>query len=311
MGRVVVVGSVNVDLTVSAARLPIAGETVVGSGPELHQGGKGANAAVAASRLGASVTLVGAVGADEFGQQALQALERDGVDTSHVTVTPSTATGAALIVIDSNGENLIAVGEGANATLDPRTVAQAVRGTLGNHRRSPRTRPCLLIGTEVPDSGARAAIEIGRELGAHLVLDPAPARPSLLELDLRGVILTPNVGESRALTGADDVHTAIAGLAERNGGAPVIVTQGAAGALVQETPGRGVGRIPPPGTVNAVDTTGAGDTFAGALCSRLASGEPVMDSARFAVAAGACAVRGAGARAAMPTQADVRDALAT
>ena len=304
--RVVVVGSVNADLTVSAAHLPVAGETVVGSGPVLHQGGKGANAAVAASRLGASVTLVGAVGADEFGQQALQALERDGVDTSLVTVTSSTATGAALIVLDSFGENLIAVGQGANATLDPRTVAQAVRSTLDDKRGTSGHRPCVLVGTEVPDSGVRAAIETGRELGAHLVLDPAPARPSLLEIDLLGVILTPNEGEARALTGTDDVPTAIAELAARNGGAPVIVTQGAAGALVQEEPGRGVTHIPPPGQVTVVDTTGAGDTFAGALCSSLASGQTVMESARFAVAAGACAVRGAGARTAMPTQADVR-----
>lgn len=308
--RVVVVGSINADLTVSAPHLPSAGETVVGSGPVVHQGGKGANAATAASRLGATVSVVGAVGSDEFGQRALTSLARDGVDTSPVAVVPDVATGAALIVFDPNGENLIAVGQGANGALEAGAVTDAARTTLGNGSAVPEHRPCLLVGTEIPDACVAAAIAVGRELDAHLVLDPAPARASLLDLDLRGVILTPNAGEARALSRTDDVHIAIARLSELNGGAPIVVTEGAQGALVQEKPGESFIRLSPPDDVRVVDTTGAGDTFAGALCTRLASSDSTTDAAKFAVAAGACAVRAEGARTAMPTEAEVRDALA-
>lgn len=307
--RVVVVGSINADLTVSAPHLPSAGETVVGSGPVVHQGGKGANAATAASRLGATVSIIAAVGSDEFGQRAVTSLAHDGVDTSPVAMVPGVATGAALIVLQPDGENLIAVGQGANSTLQARTVTDAVRTTLAKTSTAPGHRPCLLVGTEIPDDCVAAAIAIGRELGAHLVLDPAPARASLLDLDLRGVILTPNAGEARALSGTDDVRMAITRLCELNGGAPIVVTEGAQGALVQERPGEGFIRLSPPHDVRVVDTTGAGDTFAGALCTRLAASDMAADAARFAVAAGACAVRAEGARTAMPTAAEVRAAL--
>lgn len=306
--RVVVVGSINADLTVSAAHLPGAGETVVGAGPVLHQGGKGANAATAASRLGANVSMIGAVGADEFGRQAVESLGQDGVDTTAITVVANVSTGAALIVVDSGGENMIAVGQGANAALHADAVEQAVRSALGTDSPAPHRRPCLLVSTEIPDECIAAAIAIGRELGARLVLDPAPARASLLDLDLRDVILTPNAGEARALTGADHLPRAIDRLVDTTNGAPVVVTEGARGALVHER-GRDLVRISPPSHVGVVDATGAGDTFAGALCSRLAAGEMLTDAATFAVAAGACAVQAAGARAAMPTAIEVQEML--
>lgn len=298
---VVVVGSVNVDLVVRAARLPGPGETVLGPRLERHGGGKGANAAVAAARLGATVRLLAAIGDDALGAEALTTLRDEGMDVTGVAIVPGEATGAALIVVDAAGENQIAVGAGANAALAPAHVQAELQRLLPG-------AGCLLVSLEVPRAAVSAAVAAGAEHGVPVVVNPAPAQPWVLELAAFAPILTPNAGEASQLTGEPDKRRAAAVLARRTGAA-VVVTDGAAGALVLDQPGGEPVVVPATPGMAAVDTTGAGDTFSGALATRIAAGDTVSAAARFAVVAGGCAVRMPGARAGMPNDADVRAAL--
>lgn len=298
---VVIVGSVNVDLVVVAERLPRRGETVLGRRLERYGGGKGANAAVAAARLGAQTRLVAAVGDDAAGKEALADLRQEGVDLEGVSTVSGEATGAALIVVDASGDNQIAVGAGANAALAPDRVRRALGELLDR-------AGCLLVSLEVPHDMVRAAVEAGRGRGVPVVVNPAPARRSALELAPLAPIFTPNVVEARELTGEADKHRAAATLARRTG-APVIITDGSAGALVLEEPEGKALALPAPSGATAVDTTGAGDTFSGALATRIAAGDDLRAAAGFAVAAGTCAVRARGARGGMPTESEVHAIL--
>jgi ribokinase len=292
MPSVVVVGSVNADLVVSVARLPRAGETVTGGTFARHGGGKGANQAVAAARAGASVAMVGAVGADDLGDEALRELAAEGIDVAAVARLDGVPTGVAAIVVDARGENFIAVASGANAELDAATVAAAV----------PNGDGVVLLGHEIPDAAVVAGIRAARAAGRRVVLNPAPARR--LADDLEGVVLTPNSHEALALTGEHDVDAAARALAERTG-APVLVTLGADGALLLDG---GAERLPAP-AVEVVDTTGAGDAVNGALAAELAAGRPLREAVRFAMTAAALSTRAAGARAGMPRRDDVLAAL--
>jgi ribokinase len=306
-GRVLVVGSVNADLVVSVARLPGPGETVTGGRLARHGGGKSANQAVAAARLGAAVELVAAVGDDDLGAEALAELEREGVGVAGVARIAGTPTGVALIVVDEAGENQIAVASGANGELGREAVEAAVTGAGPAGGAAPGARPpaVVLLGLEVPDAAVRAGALAGAAAGARLVLNPAPAR--VLEdavLDL-GPVLTPNAAEALALTGAADPEAAARSLTERTG-APAIVTLGAEGALLAE-PGAAAERIGA-WAVEVVDTTGAGDAFNGALAAGLASGAPLADAVRLAVTAAGMSCRAAGARAGMPRREELRAA---
>jgi ribokinase len=293
---VVVVGSVNADLVVSVARLPRAGETVAGGTFARHGGGKGANQAVAATRAGARVALVGAVGADDFGEEALQELETEGVDVSEVARLDGVPTGVAAIVVDAAGENQIAVALGANAVLDAHAVSRSLARLLA-------TPPgVVLLGHEVSEEVVRTGIMAARA-GWLPVLNPAPARP--LPDGLDGVTLTPNADEARELTGEQDIDAAAHALAARTG-APVLVTLGADGALLLHE--GVVERLPAP-RVDVVDTTGAGDALTGALAAELAAGRPLRDAARFALTAAALSTRAPGARAGMPRRDEVLAAL--
>src|SRR3954451_12449615 len=222
MGRVLVVGSVNVDLVVRAEKLPAPGETVSGGTFARHGGGKGANQAVAAARLGAEVTMIGAVGDDELGDEALRALAGEGIDTSAVARLEGVPTGVALIAVDAAGENQIAVASGANAELGAGAVERAMAAAAGEGQ------PVTLLGFEVPDdavlAGARAA-------PGPVVCNPAPARRLPDALTGRGPILTPNATEARELTGEEDPEAAARALAARTGAA-VLVTLGARGVLL-------------------------------------------------------------------------------
>lgn len=280
MGRVVVVGAVNVDLVVHAPRLPGPGETVVGSGLRSSGGGKGANAAVAATRAGAEVALIGAVGADAHGDTALAELRAAGVDVSGVAVLPDRPTGVALIVVDDAGENQIAVGAGANAAVGPVT-------DLG-------PADCVLVSTEIPDAAVVAAVRAAR---GPCVLNPAPVTAAVVAVLDAGPILTPNRSECRALAAllgeADgDLATTAQRLQARTG-APLVVTLGADGALVVID---GVVRTEPAVPTTVLDTTGAGDTFNGVLAARLADGVGFDDAVRVAVLAASRSVQRAGAR---------------
>jgi ribokinase len=312
---VVVVGSVNADLVVSVAQLPRAGETVTGGTFARYGGGKGANQAVAAARAGARVAMVGAVGADDLGDEALRELAAEGIDVAAVARLDAVATGVAAIVVDAHGENFVAVASGANAELDAAIVEEAVPRLIGRGGDG-----VVLLGHEVPEAAVVAGIRAGRDAGWRVVLNPAPARPLVDDLD--GVILTPNAHEARALAGEDDVEAAGRALAARTG-APVLVTLGAEGALLvggdEAPPGapRADGRAGsaaaverlPTLAVEVVDTTGAGDAVNGALAAELAAGRPLRDAARFAMAAAALSTRAAGARAGMARRDEVLAAL--
>jgi ribokinase len=291
-GAVVVVGSVNADLVVSVRELPRAGETVTGGTFARHGGGKGANQAVAAARAGARVAFVGAVGADDFGDEALRALEAEGIDVSAVQRLPEVPTGVAAIVVDERGENQIAVASGANAALTGEAVAAALAPLLTGHG-------VVLLGHEVPPEAVAAGAAAARAAGWQAILNPAPARE--LVDDLEGVILTPNADEARRLSGESAVEAAARALTARTN-APVLITLGGDGALLGDE------RFPVP-PVEVVDTTGAGDAVNGALAACLAAGEPLRDAVRFALAAASLSTRSPGARAGMPRREDVLAAL--
>jgi ribokinase len=301
-GRVIVVGSVNVDLVVWSARLPAPGETVSGGRFEQHDGGKGGNQATAAARLGASVLLLGAVGADSFGAQARSALAAAGVDVSGLTTNPTEATGIALILVDAAGENVISVASGANLALEPDAI-EAELARLGS-----LVGDVVLVSNELVPSTAAAALRCARAAGARTIYNPAPAVGidiSLLEfVDL----LTPNRGELAVLsgrTGSDfDAVSATRALPVHEA---VIVTLGSDGALV--VPRDGAPWPVPATVVEVVDTTGAGDAFNGALAAALAEGRSLEEAVRRAVAAGSLATTRPGAREGMPTPAELDVAL--
>lgn len=297
-GGVLVVGSINVDLVVRVARLPAVGETVSGGSFARHHGGKGANQAVAVARLGATVTFVGAVGDDEDGRSAVTSLADEGIDVGGVASLAGTHTGIALIVVDERGENQIAVAPGANSMLDGRTVEDRLTA-IGP------AAAVLLANFEVGDAALLASARFARRHGLRLVLNPAPARPLLAELVEMEPILVANTTEAIQLSGEHDIVRAAAVLAGRTGAA-VVVTRGPAGALLHAA-----GEVVeiPAVDVTVVDSTGAGDTFAGAFAAELARGEPVEQATRFAVAAAGLSVSRPGARGGMPRRDQVEALL--
>ena len=287
-GRVIVVGSVNIDLVVTSARLPDPGETVIGGTYSQHHGGKGGNQAVAAARSGGRVAFVGAVGDDAFGRDARGALEVEGVDTSELLTLPGVATGVALIQVDAVGENTVNVAGGANRSL----TVDLVRGAL--ERLQPRPGDVVLVGHEIPTAVATAALAWGREAGATTILNPAPAHGLDATTVAMADLVTPNEGELAVLQASGVQPQAC------------LVSLGAAGARL--TTAQGDSLIAAPRVV-AVDTVGAGDTLNGALAAGIAAGLPLPEAARRAVWAASLAVTRAGAREGMPTRAEVDAAL--
>ncbi|MEJ2151821.1 MAG: ribokinase [Gemmatimonadota bacterium] len=283
---VLVVGSINEDLVVSADRLPRPGETVAGGVFQRFGGGKGANQAVAAAKIGADVVFVGAVGDDDLGGHAIDRLDARGIDVTGVARVEGTATGVALIVVDRNGENQIAVASGANAALDRKLVERA----LG--RRALKSDGVVLSNLEIGDDAVLAAAETAAASGLTLILNPAPARAIPDPLWALGPILTPNEGEAEALTGLSDPARAANALIEKTG-VPVVVTLGDAGALVVD--GGGARRYSAI-DVEPIDSTGAGDVFNGVLAARLAAGNALDDAVRWAIVGSGLAVTERGAR---------------
>jgi ribokinase len=290
--NVVVIGSINVDLVVTAERLPVPGETVLGGRFAIHHGGKGANQAVAAARVGARVTMIGAVGSDDHGDGSLEALRQEGVDVSRIRRAEREPTGVALIVVGPRGENQIAVAPGANATLE----------LDGDDRQAIADADVLLTNHEIPADTVLDALRIARDVGTMAILNPAPARALAAEVLSLGPILTPNEHELVVAIGNDDTDSALDELAVRHRGA-IVVTQGPAGALLAHGDRRE--RFPgyPAGSV--VDTTGAGDTFCGVLAAWLAGGASLDEAIHAANAAGSLSVGAAGARSGMPGREDV------
>jgi ribokinase len=290
---VVVVGSINVDLVVHAARLPRPGETVQGGRFEEHFGGKGANQAVAAARAGARVAMVGAVGDDDRGRASLAALVAEGIDVSRVRSVTG-PTGIAIIAVNARGENQIVLAAGANDALgveDARWDGEV---------------KVVLSSFEIPTPVATAAMQLARVRGALGVLTPAPAHALSAELLAESPILVPNEHELVVAIGNDDPAAALAELTVRSSGS-VIVTQGPAGALLAqgERRERFNGQQPP----RVVDTTGAGDAFVGAFAAWLAAGQSLEDAIRAGNAAGALSVSAAGARTALPRRNEIEALL--
>jgi ribokinase len=319
-GRVLVVGSVNVDLVVQTERLPVPGETVLGGTFSRFHGGKGGNQAVAAARLGAAVMLVAALGDDDLAHDARAALAREGIGTEVIVTVDHTATGVALILVDAKAENQIAVAPGANAGL----TAAHVRSALGRLR--PHEADVVLVTHEIPTEAAREALRIGRDGGAWTVLNPAPADGIDRTMLTLADVVTPNRGElarlaaadarrsGRPTPGAEDPIRAARTLLETTSEGPgagkaFLVSLGASGAVL-------VSRDAAPfdiaaRKVAAVDATGAGDALNGALAAGLAGGLDLKAAARRAVVAASLSVTRAGAREGMPTVAELDAALGT
>jgi ribokinase len=297
---VIVAGSINVDLIVGVRHLPTAGETVLGDRFVQQNGGKSANQAVAASRAGASVVMLGAVGDDDLGRRALDGLSAEGVDVSLCPRLPGEHTGLALIVVDGSGENQIAVAQGANARLD----GAMVQGQL--ERLAPPPGAVCLLGFEVGDAAVLAAAQWAVARGLRIVLNPAPARPIPEEILAAGPILTPNETEAAMLAGVADPEAA-AGVLSRWTGAPVVVSLGADGALLWRP--EGVVRLPAT-RVTPVDTTGAGDALNGILAAELARGASLEEALRWAMVGAALKTTQPGAQAGLPTRAVIAAHLA-
>ena len=299
-GRVIVVGSVNIDLVVTVARLPGPGETVVGGRFEQHHGGKGGNQAVAAARLGAQTALVGAVGGDSFGTEARAALEAEGIDLRGLLQIDDEATGVALILVDADGENSIAVAGGANVALGPERVREALSILR------PRPTDVLLVGHEIRTAATHEALQLGRAAGATTILNPAPVGDLDAGTLALANILTPNRGELMALAAdADGVDHGARALLDRLSLRAILVSLGRDGALLIEASGS---TELPAQIVDAVDSVGAGDALNGALAAGLAAGLAIGDAALRAVAAASMAVTRAGAREGMPSAADLQAA---
>jgi ribokinase len=297
-----VVGSLNTDLVVKAPRLPQVGETVSGGTFATFPGGKGANQAVAASRLGARVTMVGRVGEDAFGRQLVDGLRRDGIDVGHVRRDTLTPTGVAFIGVDDQGRNMILVAPGANARVEPADV-EAAQAAIARAR-------VLLLQLEVPLAAVRRAAAIGKAHGVLVCLDPAPAVPLPDDLYTLLDVINPNEIEAQILTGLEvrtraEVERAAAELRKR-GPRVVVLKLGPRGAFYSSPDGCGhVPAVP----VTAVDTTAAGDAFAAALGVALAEGSAVGDAVIFATRVAGIKVTRMGAQPAMPTRAEVEAAL--
>ncbi|MFI0372321.1 ribokinase [Actinomadura sp. 1N219] len=298
---VVVVGSVNADLVVGVDRRPAPGETVLGSDLATHPGGKGANQAVAAARLGGRAGLVGRVGGDGHGELLRGALAADGVGLAHLATTPDAPTGVALITVGPDGDNSIIVSPGANARLGPDDVAAARAMIAG--------AAVVSFQLEVPLPAVLAAARVAADAGGRIVLNLSPPAPVPDELLALCDPLVVNEHEAAYLLGedGDGDPRAMAAALVRSGPRSAVVTLGADGVVIADGAAAPV-RIASP-KADAVDTTGAGDAFTAALCLRLARGDSLPDAARYAARAGAAAVRKAGAQSSFPTPEELPPAV--
>jgi ribokinase len=282
---VAVLGSINMDLVVRVSELPRPGDTVLGERLHTIPGGKGANQAVAAARLGARVRMIGRVGADAFGAELVAGLREDGVDTSGVAVDASEPSGAALIVVDRVGQNTITVAPGANSTVGDAEVTRLRQG-LG-------PGDVVVLQLEIPLPAVLAAIEAAHEAGALVILNAAPSA-ALAGRQMPNVdLLIVNEGEAEVL-GGPRLRESVGALA---------VTLGAAGSIVHEKDRET--RIDPK-RVEAVDATAAGDALVGAAAYSLARGSSMVDAVRLGGAAGAAAVTKMGARPSLPWPDDLK-----
>lgn len=300
--KITVVGSSNTDMIIKASRLPLPGETVFGESFAVSLGGKGANQAVAAARVGGEVTFIGCIGNDVFGEQALSGLQEDGINTDFVVKDPLVPSGIAQIMVDDNGRHLVAVAPGANQNLGEQDIINARNAIL--------TCDILMLQLEIPIQTVRFAAKMAFENNIRVILNPGPANQ--LDDELLGYIsvLTPNKLEAETLTGitiTDERSVELAGriLLER-GLTRVIITLGAKGAMVIDNGGA---EHVPAFHVKSIDTTAASDVFNGALAVALAEGKNFYESVRFANAAAALSTTHLGAQSSIPRRKEVLEMI--
>ena len=302
---VVVVGSINMDLVVKTAVLPRPGQTVHGKNFASIPGGKGANQAVAAARLGGRVHMIGKVGNDQFGEHLLMCLNKNKVDTSAVVIAEGISSGLAIVMVDGRGENSICVVAGANGQVQPEDM-DAQEELISKAK-------VVVLQLELPVPTVLQAIKLARKHGVMTILDPAPALtdtpPELLKVDM----ITPNHIEAGLMAGEPvaDVRSAktVAAALLAHGPEAVLVTIAEKWAVLVDKSGN-IRHFPAP-KVSIVDTTGAGDAFTGALAAAFARGDKYSDAIRYANAAGALACTKFGAQPSMPTHAEVEKLLAS
>lgn len=296
--KILVIGSSNTDMTIKSERLPMPGETILGGIFRMGPGGKGANQAVAAQRLGGNVTFVCKVGNDIFGETSIKGYDKEGIDTSHILKSDK-ASGTALIMVDNKGENCIAVAPGANGDItveDIDGLAEVIKSA--NY---------LILQLEIPIPAVLRAAQIAHEAGVYVILNPAPACKLPEELFKYISLITPNQTESALMTGVDvkDEESRNQAIAAFNnmGVKDVVVTLGSKGSLVCT---EGTQTFVPALKVEAVDATAAGDTFCGALCVALSEGHTLVEAAEFATKASALTVQKMGAQDSIPYRSDIK-----
>lgn len=290
---IVVVGSSNTDMVIKAGRLPAPGETVLGGTFMMTAGGKGANQAVAAARLGGNVVFIAKTGDDIFGKQAIDLFKQEGIDTGHIIPDSENPSGVALITVDANGENCIVVASGANAALKPADLQKA--------KHIIENAALVLIQLEIPVETVGYVVNLAAENGVKVVLNPAPAALLPDELLRKIAIITPNETEAGLLSGIKVTNRESAEAAARllaaKGIETVIVTMGAEGALLLHD---GMCHFFEAPVCNAIDTTAAGDVFNGALAVALFNGKSILEAVPFAIRAASVSVGRMGAQSSAP-----------
>ncbi len=298
--KIVVVGSMNTDMVVNSERIPLPGETVLGGKFMMNSGGKGANQAVAAARLGGNVYFIARSGNDIFGKRAVDLYKEDDINTDYIVTDPELPSGVALILVDAKGENSISVASGANGALSPKDI-DAAAGLIAECK-------IVLMQLETPIETIEYTARMAHRLGKTVILNPAPARElsdSLLEnVD----ILIPNETEAALLSGVEvkdeeDARVAADALSRR-GVATVIITLGSKGALVKDGDSYA---LVPSRKVKAVDTTAAGDTFCGALAVALSEGRSIVEAVGFATRCASITVTRPGAQMSLPRRCEVEN----
>ncbi|HKK40880.1 MAG TPA: ribokinase [Bacteroidales bacterium] len=298
MSRIIVIGSSNTDMVIKSRKLPAPGETILGGTFLMNPGGKGANQAVSAARLGGDVTFVTKIGNDLFGSESVDLFSRENIDTKHIINDPVNPSGVALIIVDENGENSIVVAPGSNSALSAYDINEEVFDTIASD--------IFLMQLEIPLGTVEYVAQKAFSHNSKVILNPAPAR--YLSDDLLGCvsIITPNETEAELLTGikVTDAHSASKAAKEfhRKGVENVVITMGASGAFLStDTISKMISVVP----AKALDTTAAGDVFNGALAVALSEGKDIEQAVVFANKASAISVTRMGAQASAPYRKEI------
>lgn len=307
MSRIVVIGSINTDMVVRASHIPLPGQTVMGHSFMTTGGGKGANQAVAAARLGADVSLIARIGSDTFGGMSIENFRKEKISTENIYTDSDAPSGVAFIVVDDSGENIIVVAPGANAALNEKDIQDAEPVI--------KTADIILFQLEIPMRTVAEGIRLAKKHNRLVMLNPAPAAPIPEEILHSVGIITPNQTEALTLTGivVNDAVTAqqACDVLHDRGILTVIITMGEQGAYLSSDSYKGL--VPGFNAGAVVDTVAAGDTFCGGLAIAISEGKSLLHAVQFANAAAALSVTRAGAQASIPVRAEVinllRDAL--